>query len=66
MWIKNSKGVIVEVTEEKWQELKSHGFSTWTVVNTPTVKQTVVIEEKPEKIKPLRVPVPKEVETKEL
>ena len=49
MLIENSKGNIVEVTEDKWEELRSHGFSTWKVVKGVTSLP------KKEKAKPLRI-----------
>lgn len=56
MLIESSKGVIVEVTEEKWEELRSHGFSTWKVVKGVTSLP------KKEKAKPLRIEMDKPLE----
>ena len=53
MLIENSKGNIVEVTEDKWEELRSHGFSTWKVVKGMTSLPNE------EKAKPIKIELDK-------
>ena len=59
MLVENSKGVIVEVTEEKWEEQRSHGFSTWKVVS----KTTPLPKAEKKKVEAVKIEIPK-VETK--
>lgn len=56
MLIENSKGNIVEVTEDKWEELRSHGFSTWKVVKGMTSLP------KKEKAKPIKIELDKHLD----
>lgn len=60
MLVENSKGVIVEVTEEKWEKLMGHGFSSWKVVSKDTVSPSV------KKVKPeaIKIEIPKTVTPK--